>query len=309
MTQKLNIILNLKAYSNSNQFNSPSQNIFNINKSIQGSDCNNSRSEVIQLNPSETKTLHNGIITLSSNITTTYDLSLDLLGNYILSHNSGTAPAFKTKRSLGSDATTEITVSRNANVVTFTNTAGTALSTSSIVIGDTIRVGTPFNVSNQGYFQVLAKTSTSISVVNYSGVGEAVTLGSNFSQNFKVYSSGPLTEGKTFNIKTGFSLVTQGSYIAETVEDDRIIFSSLNLPLETNVQATIEAYSSTKTMIYLESDEEVTATVNGNDIKIKPIKTGCNISPGVLLLSSEVNSLSITNNGINIANVTCISVE
>jgi hypothetical protein len=305
MTQKLNILLNLTAYSDATYSNSS----FKTNKSYVGIDCSNAKSDSFQLNPLETKVIHNGIVSLLADNTTTFDLSIAPSGQYVLSYNSGTNPVFRTKRALSADATTSFIVSRNANVTTYTYSVGTAPSFTSVAIGDTLKIDAPFNIGNRGYYVVIAKTSTSVSVVNYSGAPETVVLGSGFAQNFKIYSSGPLYVGNTVNIKTGFSLVTLGSYVAEIIEDDRIYFSAQNLPLETNIQANIDAYSASKTMIYLETSEEITATINGVDVKIKPVVLGSSLVPGVFLLNGQVYSLSVSNNGVAVASVFSSSVE
>lgn len=309
MTQKLNITLNIKAYSDSSASSSPSFSNFNWNKQIQGSECSNAKSESIKLNSLESKSLHNGVVALSADNTTTYDISLAPTGQYMLSFNSGTPPVFRTKRVLSTDATTTFVVSRNANVLTYSHSAGTAPSFSSTIVGDILKIDAPFNVNNRGYFQVIAKSTTSVSVVNYSGAPETVLLNTGFDQNFKAYSAGPLIEGQTFNISSGFSSVTLGSYVSEIVEDDRIFFSAKDLPLESDIQSTITAYSSCKTTIYIESSEKITLTINGNDITVKPTLVGCNLSPGVFLLNGEIYSLSIANNGIIASEIFYASVE
>jgi hypothetical protein len=309
MTQKLNLNLNIQAYSDSSPSTSSSLTNFKWNRAYVGSDCNNAKSESFLLNPFETKTLHNGVVALAADNTTTFDLYLDILGQYVLSYNSGTKPAFKLNRNIGVDATSVFIVSKNANVLTYTYSSGTSPVFTSVSVGDTLKVGTPFNVNNRGYYQVIAKSVTSVSVINYSGAPETATLDASFAQSFKIYSSGPLHEGQTLNILTGFSLTTLGSYVCEIIEDDRVFFSAKDLPLETNIQSNISAYSSSKKMIYLESDENLVVTANGSDIEIKPILVGVNLVPGVLLLNSSINSLTITNNGIKACNVFYASVE
>lgn len=309
MSQKLNLNLNIQAYSDQSASTNSSLTNFRWNRSFMGSDCSNAKSESFQLNPLETKTLHNGLVTLTADNTTSFDLSLSQSGQYVLSYNSGTLPGFRTKRAIGSDATTSFIVSRNANVMTFTYSTGTIPSFASVTIGDVLKLDTPFNVANRGYYNVIAKSSTSVSIINYSGAEEVVVLGSSFNQNFKIFSSGPLSAGQTFKIENGFSLVTIGIYVAEIVEDDRIFFTSVDLPLETNILASVSAYSSCKSFIYIECNENAIVSVNGQNISLKPILVGCDLKPGIFMLNSDIYSLSVSNAGIVNNEVFYCSVE
>jgi hypothetical protein len=309
MSNKLNLLVHINAYDSTNSSNSPTLNAVKWDRNYQGIDVNNARSMSFSLNSLDSQILHNGVVALTADNTTSYDLSLSPLGSYVLSYNSGTLPGFRTKRAISTDATTTFVITRSANVITYIYNAGTIPSFASVVIGDLVKIDAPFNVGNRGYYTIISKTSTSVSVVNYAGAEETVLLGLDFAQNFKIFSNGPLLSGHSIEITTGFSPVTLGSYIVEIVEDDRIFFSAQNLPLETGKIANVAAYSANKKMIYIESSEPITAFINGNPVKINPIKIGVGLVPGMLLLNGPVYSLSVVNNGVNASNIFYTSVE
>jgi hypothetical protein len=308
---KFNILLHLNAYEDASATNLPTLNAFKWHRDFQGFEVAEPKSQAMTLNSLESQVLHDSTVTLLADNTTSYNLALTTSGIYELKHNSGTAPAFRTKRAIGGDATTEITITRNASILTFTVSAGTAPSFTSVQIGDEMKIDAPFNASNKGRgFKVIAKTSNSVSIVNDLGVAEVAVLGADFAQNFKIYSSSPVVSGQTVELKTGFSLVTLGSYDIAYVEDDRIAFDALDLPIESNVIASISVYSNNKKMIYIESNQLLTITINDTaSFDVKPQVLSNKVVPGMFLLNSIVYKLEISNKSINQAKVYYASVE
>jgi hypothetical protein len=201
--------------------------------------------------------------------------------------------------------------------LTYTFTGGTLPNLSSVQPGDDVLIGTVFNQLNQGVWQVISKTTTSISVVNQSGyVQGPITLGSSYATQLRIFSSGNVQVGDTLVISSGFSPVTLGSYIVTQVTDNYIQFSYTgSLPTEGPITTEVGVYSVAKSTIYLETDQNLELLINGAlsgpvvTPMVSPTTKTNIVFPGLFLLNSTVWSLSVTNNSITPANVTLLSAE
>jgi hypothetical protein len=185
-----------------------------------------------------------------------------------------------------------------------------------VVVGDYVNIGNDFNILNQGPFQIIALTATSFSVVNAAGVIEGpVVLGADFATQLDIYSAAGVQIGDSLDITGGFSPVTQGSYIVTAVTNDYVQFSSTAI-LPTEGPITTEAiafYFIAKSLIYIEADQNCGVTINGTlTNNIVPISPGCctgSGKPGILMLSSTIHALTLTNNSLEVANLFLASVE
>jgi hypothetical protein len=183
--------------------------------------------------------------------------------------------------------------------------AVTGITTSSIVIGDYVQLGSNFNILNQGNWQIISKTSNSVSFVNEGGANEGpITLGSGFASQLNVFSADGVQIGDTLVISGGFSPVTQGAYKVTQVAANSLQFYMTGpLPLESNIMTeAISIYSRAKSFIYLEAASEVNVIINGTEtINVKPFIVpgilAATTQPGVLMLNSIIYSLSIQNVG------------
>lgn len=312
---KLNFLVFLNTYSDIAASNNPSLSNFKWTRDVSGVPVSNPVSEAFQLAPGESQTLISGSRTLSSDNTTQWNIALKPLSSntYILSATGGTAPQFRTLRAIASDVTTQVTVTRNGPLTIFTFTGGTLPDLSSVVPGDYVRIGDQFNQLNRGEYKILSKTTTSFSVENQVGVAEGpVTLGVNFASQVRIYSAAGVQVGDTLVISGGFSPVTQRSYDVTAVSDNFIEFYYTDLlPQEGPIQTTaIAIYSMAKSMVYVECDQKVNATINGTqNITIEPIMKGTTQVSGILMLTSTVYSLQITNPGTSITSIFLASVE
>lgn len=284
-------------------------------RSINGISSTEPISESITLAPGESKTLFNGTRTISHDNTTVYDLTLKPLSSntYLLEYVSGTLPNFRTPRNIATDATSQVTVTKNGPLTIFTATGGTLFSTTAIQVGDYVRIGSLFNSLSQGEYKILAKTSTSFTVENSGSVAEGpITLGVGFADQIQVYSAAGVQINDTLIISGGFSLVTQGSYKITSVGAQFIEFySTAVLPQETGIQTdSFNIYDSAKNFIYLETDQKLSLTLNGSLISnIEPFIIGSAKQPGLFMLKSTIYSASITNQSTESANVFCASIE
>lgn len=312
---KLNFLVFLQTYSDSSASNSPSLSNFRWSRNVDGLSVNNPISQAFVLAPGESRTLFDGTRTLSHDGTTQYSLTLKPLSSntYVLSAVSGSLPNFRTPRTTGADATTQITVTTNGPMAIFTSTAGTMLNLATTQVGDHVRIGTDFNTLNQGEFKILAKTTTSFTVDNEAATAEGpITLGADFATQIQIYSALGVQVNDTIKISGGFSAITQGSYKVTSVAANYLEFySTNNLPQESNVATTaIAIYSTAKQLVYLESNERCSLIINGSSAgEIEPFVINDSVQPGVFMLKSTIYSLALTNNSLNSATIFLAAAE
>ena len=172
-----------------------------------------------EIDPGASLALFSGFRVSSIDGTTAFSLSLSPLSTttYRLNWTGGTSPGFRTDRALAlSGRTIAVAVNNNASA-TFTLATG---SFAGVQVGDTLLVpgvstgdpASPFNPANNGSWQVIAVTSSTLTVIpaanaSFSGVGETVALTSN--AQLQAFSPTGVQIGDTLSISAGFSLVTQ----------------------------------------------------------------------------------------------------
>ena len=265
---------------------------------------------------------------MATNVTITAN-NLGVIGNSVLLTGDGT-----------SSISTLITAWNAANVsnhVTLTSGDGTQIPTfggtialsgghasatpfnlisGGVVVGDFVTIGNLFNVLNQGQWQIIALTATSFSVVNAGGVAEGpIILGSGFATQVVVYSAAGVQIGDILNISGGFSPVSWGSYVITAVTNTYVQFSFTGI-LPTEGPITTEAiaiYFMAKSFIYLESDQNCSVTINGTlTNNVMPIVPGCCYTackPGILMISTNIHTLTLLNTSTQTANLFLASVE
>jgi len=320
MNNKMNLLVHMNGYSDQKANTEPSLNNFKWNREYIGIDIKDPLSESISLAPGASKLLFSGGISTSADSTTTFDIFLreNTTSSYILAHNSGTAPLFRIPRISGADATTEVTVTKNAKLMKFESTGGTLfdLIVNGVVVGDRIRIGDAFNSANIGQFTIIALTATSFTVVNETGSNESnIVLGADFKDQIDIYSSSGVQVGDKITIKNGFSPVSFGSYEITDVSHDFIEFHSLNsLPEEYGVSNNPEAisiYRSSKQFVYIEANRSLNIKINGSTITntIEPFNVGTSVRPGIFLSKSNLSSIEIENPTTEECSVVYITAE
>lgn len=313
----LNFLVFLNSYSDSNPSNNPSLSNFKWDRALKGFPCNNPQSLAFTLAPGESRSLFNGSRTLAQDNSTQYSISIKPLtsNTYVLSAVAGTLPNFRTPRTSGADATTQITSTINGPLVTFASTGGTSLSLISggVVVGDFVRLGNLFNPSNQGEWKIISLTATSFTVENELGAAEGpITLGSGFASQLQIYSALGVQINDTLSIFGGFSSVTQGSYVITSVAANYLEFYSTDvLPAEGPITTqSIAAYFMAKKLVYVESDQSCSLTLNGvQSNNIDPLIQNNIVNPGIFMQSSLIYSMSVTNNSTDTANLFLASIE
>lgn len=299
---KLNVLLHLNGYEDENPTNNPTKNNFKWTVDEQGIDIQEPESKLLKLQSGQSLSLFSGEVSISDDNTTTYDISLknDTANTYIIAHNSGTSPDFRIAKSLGHDSTTIVCVEKNGPLLTYTSTAGTIfdLVSGGVQVGDEVRIGSNFNLSNQGKYKILSFTATSFTVENPSGVEENnIILGLEFASQLQIYSADGVQVGDKVRLSSGFSSVSFGTYEITDVSPQSIeIYSIRNLPEETNKQTQLEIYNNSKKFIYVESDKKVSMTIDGVSVgNIENLNAGTCLKNGFFIKTGESYSASITN--------------
>jgi hypothetical protein len=317
---KLNLLVHLNAYQDQNASNNPSQNNWKWNREAQGLDISEPESKSASLPAGQSLTLFSGSISNSADNTTTWDIALKAgtSQTYKISKASGTSPAFRTQRSSGADATTQITVTKNASLLTFSSTGGTALDliTGGVIVGDEVRIGSVFNSANRGKFKVLARTATSLTIENSAGVPESsILLGAGFASELDIFSADGTQVGDKVDLKAGFSSVSFGTYEITDVSPDYIeIYSLSALPSESGVSnnpSAILVYRNAKSFVYIESNQKLEIQIDGSATPngLEPMAAGTALKPGVFMSSSSMKSIQITNKSQDTADVFYVTAE
>lgn len=311
---KFNLSIYLNSYQDSNPSNNPDLSNFRWNRVISALCAGNPVSISETLAPGETKTFFNGIRSLAQDGTTEYDIAVKPLSSntYTLKASAGTLPNFRTPRATSADATTQVTVTKNGPLVTFTSTGGTAFNLAAVVVGDYARIGNLFATGNQKALKIVAKTATSFSVENKSGVAEGpITLGSGFADQVQIYSAAGVQIGDTLVIDAGFSLIDFGSYKVTDVSANSLEFySTALLPDESGVQTNVKIYSDAKQFVYVESNKKCSLNINSAAAgSIEPFQGCASGEPGVFMRKSTMYSMSVTNDSTDPANIFIAMIE
>lgn len=317
---KLNLLVHLNGYQDANASNNPSQNNFKWQRDFQGLNINEPASKSLTLPAGQTASLFSGSVSTSADNSTTWNIALKAgtSQTYVISKASGTSPAFRTARVSGADATTQVTVVKNANLLVFSSTGGTALNliAGGVAVADEVRIGTAFNVVNQGKFKILARTATSFTIENPAGQAEGpITLGSGFADQINIFSANGVQVGDKVDIVAGFSSVSFGTYEITDVSPDSIeIYSVDSLPAESGVSNNPSAfliYRDAKSFVYIESDKALQIQIDGSASpnKLQPMIAGTTLVPGVFMSSSSMKSLNVTNMSLETATIFYVTAE
>lgn len=311
---KLNFLVYMNAYSDVSASNNPSLSNFKWTREITGIPASNPISEAFSLASGESKEIFSGTRTLSEDGTTAYGIALKPLSSntYRITNTAGTAPQFRVLRTNSADATTQVTVVVNGPIATFSSTGGTAFNLTTVQVGDLVRIGDLFNILNQGVYKIIAKTATSFTIENFIAVNEGpITLAAGFADQVRIYSSSGVQVDDTLVIANGFSAASFGSYKITDVSDNYVEFYSTSvLPTESAVLADLSIYSSAKNLVYLESDQKATVTINGVQMaSMEPFIINDSRQPGVFMLKATVWSFSVTNDSLDIASCFVATVE
>lgn len=320
----LNFQLNAISFNDNKPSNNPSIRVFDLAFKILGQPVDKPMSENLCIAPGETRTIFNGTRTIAIDGTTAFTITRPdpSLNTYRFTNSAGTAPVFRTNRVPAIDNTSTFAVTINGPLATYTNTGGTALDTTNVVVGDILKIenGSGFNPVNCGRFIILAKTSTSITVQNLSAAPETVTI-IDFTK-VMAYSNGgsnnQIQIGDKVVISAGFSPASFGTYeIAEITPNwfEVSIAAPNGLPIEAGIipgATGMIFYSSAKKFVLIAAQQRCSVRHNGDTSDsniLDPIEANNPERPAIYVKQGLSFSLSIKNLGLETLNVIVASAE
>jgi hypothetical protein len=275
----LNQALSFVIYDDADSSNNPLQRYANWQRNILTT-ISNPQTKKYVIPANSTSTIFSGVRATAIDGTSAFSIALNAYNSsvYRVTNTGGTAPAFRTDRALTLSGMT-ITVAINNNATaTFTTSGG---SFAAVQVGDVLFVpstltgdaalASPFSPVNGGFWSVLARTNTVLTVmrptgVSFSAVAEAVALTAN--AQLQAFSSSGIQVNDTLEISAGFSVVTQKSFKVLNVTPSWVEFVSTDpLPLESGILPTASGmvfYTDAKRLVRIEVDQNAIARFNGD---------------------------------------------
>ena len=210
-----------------------------LTKDINGIAVQYDKSDRIIINPGETKDIAVTTRAVQWDNTTQLSISRPVATSDTIRlawTGTGTAPVFRTLRSIGGDATTAVSISRvNPYVARIQVQSGTAWSLGSVQPGDLLRfeastdaILSPFSAQNVGKsFKVQAAGSNYIDFLDNSSASldTNITLGADFAYILRVTSTYPVKVNDTIELSgSSFNPANLGKFFITDVSSDFIEF-------------------------------------------------------------------------------------
>jgi hypothetical protein len=324
---RLTVISQAVAYEDVGASSNPTQKPIGWARTVSNLPVENPGTQSLQVPPLSTATVFDGTRSTSIASNTAFNLTLSPADStrYRITHVSGTAPAFRTARSVNLSATT-VTLLVNQNLtVTVTVLAGTPFT--GVQVGDTVLIPgvttgdptSPFNSLNEGLWTVLSRSNSSLVIVRpsgsvFSGIGESVVNPT--TSQFLVYSATGVQVGDTVEIAAGFASTTLHSYEVLAVTPEWIEFQSTS-PLGEEAGITpgttgLVFYTSSKRWLRMECDQECVVRMNGatdNSNRVEPVIPGNKDFIGWHEKFGSVWSLVVVNRSTAVLNLVVMSAE
>lgn len=225
---------------------------------------------------------------------------------------TGVAPGFRLKRNIGIDATTEVSMTRVApNTVRLASTAGTAINTAAVVVGDILKMerstdafASVFNQVNTGvYWQVQAKGSGYIDFLDNgaAALDSALVLGASFDQQLRVLSPGPVRLGDTVEL-SGLNLGNVNKYTISDYSSDYIEYVNPFAVAETfTVSNNVAVYDRLIGFLFVRSTGAFKLKMNSQS---EGTKYGLLQGEALFMGSVEAHTIEATNDGSDTIRVT-----
>jgi hypothetical protein len=288
----LNLNISRTAYTDSSPTTKPQLKVFDM--------VNVAESTLIQLpsslgrliQPGQTDLLTTTARSLGFDGTTQFDILQPYGDNYVrIRWSGGTAPAFRTLRNPGFDATTTINVGRvNAGTMRMDFVSGTIPSLAGVLVGDEIyfqptdgSFTSPLDESYFGNFSIVDK-GVDYLVFRDSGVMTVSTLnlalGSDFATVMRIYSSTGVQVGDSveFSIDANMALDNKGIFeILGVTDRDLLIINPYKID-ETCIPGTdnVSVYSRLLNYLSISANGKLKIKFNPNDswLTMQEYKTG-----------------------------------
>ncbi len=328
MDATLNIISKLIAFTDGSFSSNPRLRAFDWYRDASGISVSDPKSEAHAIPVGTSKLIFNG--TRSTTIDGTSGFSIGVSpadpSIYRITHTSGTAPGFRTSRSLNLAGVAVTFAVNSNNTVTISVPVGPDFT--GVQVNDTVFVpnsetGDLPNVLahlNSGFWKVLAVTDSRHIIVSrpigtdFEGTSETQTLAG--SSQLQAYGSTGVQEGDRLEITGGFAQITRQAFVVKTVTSNFVEFvSTAPLPAESVISPTatgMNFYTESKRLIYVECDQDCIVQLNGDTSefqKVTPIEVGNPDLPGMFLKWGPAWSLTIVNKSTSTLNVLVIHAE
>jgi hypothetical protein len=340
----MNFVSRILAYSDVSPTGNPKRRLCDWSRDLLSLPVCRPINQVFELQPLEEVEVFDGTRDLFYDETTEFSLNL-LSGTKDLYRlawtGTGTAPVFRVDRALGLTDSIVVTPQSNLTVLV-TNVGlvpdpsnpsgpevlGNKASFSGVQVGDSVYIPgittndtALFNPMNEGYWTVLGVSSdhTTLALGRtpgtvYEAASDDVALTD--AAQFQVFSCGTVQIGDTLDLIAGFSAQAIRSYeIIRVTASSVDIRSSIPLTSEvvTCAGVYLNIYSSAKTFVALETNQEIAVKMNANtdeSCRVEPILAdGVCGKVGLFQKFGTVYWLSLKNRSTAICTVTLISVE
>lgn len=240
--------------------------------------------------PGQSVSLKSSERTLFSDTTTTMKVDVPVLGNDVVRYRytgTGASPVFRTNRSLGIDATTQLTVALSGNsAAVVTCTGGTSPTFNNIQVGDSVYIQpsdnvfvNSFSVSNTSVYPgvlytVIDKNSSSFTIRNPGNlVPETVLLGSSYADSIRVFSSVgvQINDSIMFDSTCNLNIQNKAGQFDVFMVTDRDLYvlntsAVINAPVALGgiSGSPIRVFSDIISFIAIDADGEITLRLNNN---------------------------------------------
>lgn len=290
-TARLNFSFNRIAFSDSGlATNNPTLRSYDWVTQGQGLPVRDTHSLDTTVQPGQSVLLKSTERVITADATTAMLVSHAVFANDIMLYRysgTGTAPGFRAYRAIGGDATTILSVSLLGNTAAvFTQSGGTAMDFSSVVIGDNVflqptndTVTSPFNVSSTGLYPgnlltVIDKSSTSITVKNPGTlVTETITLGTNFADAFRIFSGSgvQINDSVSFDPSCALNIQNKSGHLDIQLVTDRDLYilntsgvDQFAIALGGTITPPIRVFSDIISFLVVDADGALTLRLNNN---------------------------------------------
>lgn len=323
----LNLTSRALAYEDDSATNNPQLRPFDWTRQLLGVPVENPGSYPHSIQPLTTSVIFNGTRTLTYDGTTQFALTAvsNQVGRYRLAYTgTGTAPGFRTARTVASTGGTITVTPQVTSSAVFTSSLGAIFG--NIVAGDMVYIpgistgdSSVFNPMNEGYWSVLYATSTSVTAVRMPGAVFSVqsqTVSITNNSQFQAFSSSGVQVDDVIMLNSTFPVSVINSYEIVSVTAGNVEFlSGQILPSIATIVpglGSVVIYSDAKNYICIESNQNIGLFINGSvtQIPILPLLPGDSDKIGKYeQLGTTIYSLSVINNSTQLATVRIASAE
>jgi hypothetical protein len=324
----LTIISQALAYDDLGANSNPTQRPIDWKRTIAQIPVENPSTDKFTVAPQASKLVFDGSRSTSIDGTTSFSIAPSPLDGtrYRIAYESvGTAPVFRTARSIPAVGIALTLVVGSNLAVTVTAASGTPFAAA--VAGDVAFIpgvttgdsASPFNSLNEGYWTVLAATGATMTMARaagevFNGVSEVVTTSS--TAQLQVFSTAGVQVGDTVELVSGFASTALRSYDIVGVNPKWIeVISTLALASQTGIlpgSSGLLIYTAAKRWIGIESDQECVVRLNGDTgsfNRVAPWIPGDRAFVGEFKMTGPVWMLEVVNKSSVPANVLVLSAE